>query len=161
VEVRLTASIVEFFHRGERIASHARSQRKYGYTTLPEHMPPGHRAYADRDAERLLHRAQEYGAATEELFLQILGSRRHPEQGYRSCLGILRLGEVHGAERLERASRRAVDTGALSYRSLQAILKHRLEDAPLPEPTTPSAPLQHPNLRGAAYYCDQEEPRSC
>lgn len=165
VEVRLTESIVELFQRGERVASHARSRRKYGYTTLPEHMPPGHRGYAERDAERLLHRARGYGAATEELFVQILGSRRHPEQGYRACLGILRLGEVHGAERLERASRRAVDTGALSYRSLQAILKHRLEETPVEhpvsEPNPPSAPRQHANLRGAAYYRDPEEPHSC
>jgi transposase len=151
VELRLTAGTVEFFSRGERVASHHRSFRRHGFTTLPEHMPAGHRAYAERDRERLLQRARECGAATEELFHQILAARRHPEQGYRSCLGILRLAQLHGAERLERASRRALEIGALSYRSLQAILKHRLEELPLPaEP--PSAPLRHPNIRGADYY---------
>lgn len=160
VEVRLTAPIVELFHRGERVASHVRSPRKYGFTTLPEHMPPGHRAYAERDAERLLDRAREYGAATEELFRQIMASREHPEQGYRSCLGILRLAEMHGAERPY--GQRAVHTGALSYRSLQAILQHRLEDAPLPEPAGPlSAPIHHANVRGADYYRHQEETPSC
>jgi transposase len=151
VEVRLTAATVELFHRGERVASHRRSERRHGFTTLPEHMPAGHRAYAERDRDRLLQRARECGAATEELFHQILAARRHPEQGYRACLGILRLAQVHGAERLERASQRALEVGALSYRSLQAILKHRLEEQPLPEEPS-SAPLQHPNIRGADYY---------
>lgn len=161
VEVRLTAAVLEVFSRGQRVASHPRSFQKYAYTTVSEHMPTGHRAYAERDAERLLLRAGEVGAATEELFRQILASRPHPEQGYRSCLGILRLVESHGAERLERASQRAVRTGALSYRSLQAILTHRLEDAPLPEPPVSSAPLRHANLRGAAYYQDQEKTQPC
>jgi transposase len=165
VEVRLTAGIVEVFHQGERVASHRRSPQKYGYTTLPEHMPEGHRAYAERDAEQLLGRARACGAAAEELCRQILATRAHPEQGYRACLGILRLVQVHGPERLEKACRRAVRTGALSYRSLQAILKHRLEDAPLPEelsaPRAPAAPLQHANIRGAAYYQNPEETRPC
>ena len=156
VEVRLTPTIVEVFHQGERVASHPRSHRKYGFTTLPEHMPPGHRAYAERDGERLLHRAREIGPDTEALFREIMAARPHPEQGYRSCLGILRLAQVHSAERVERASRRAVRTGALSYRSLQAILNHRLEDAPLPEELSPApgAPLPspHANIRGADYY---------
>lgn len=161
VEVRLTATILELFYRGERVASHVRSNRKYAYTTASEHMPAGHRAYAERDTERLLQRARRIGAATEELFQRIFASRAHPAQGYRSCLGILRLVETHGAERLERACRRAVSTGALSYRSLQAILSHRLEDASLPEDPTPAAPIQHANIRGAGYYQNQEETPSC
>jgi len=161
VEVRLTASTLEIFYQGERVASHARSCRRYGYTTLPEHMPAGHRAYAERDGDRLLRRASEIGAATEELSRQIMAARPHPEQGYRACLGILRLGQVHGPERLERACRRALRTGALSYRSLQAILKHRLEEALLPEQTIPSAPINHTNIRGAGYYQTQEETRPC
>jgi len=161
VEVRLTVSTVELFYQGERVASHARSYRKYAYTTLPEHMPAGHLAYADRDAEQLLRRASVVGAQTLELCRQILASRPHPEQGYRACLGILRLAKVHGAERLERAARRAIQTGARSYRSLQAILSHRLEETPLPAPTTPAAPLHHANLRGASYYQNEEETRPC
>jgi transposase len=159
VEIRLTASVVEVLHRGERVASHARSRRKYGYTTLPEHMPSGHRAYAERDGERLLRRARWIGAAAEELCRQILATRPHPEQGYRACLGILRLAQVHGADRLDRACARAVHTGARSYRSLQAILSHRLEEAPLP--AAPTLPLQHANVRGAAYYQNQEDTDPC
>jgi transposase len=164
VEVRLTAAVLEIFHRGERVASHLRSHRKYGFTTLSEHMPPGHRAFAERDAERLLQQARAIGPETEALFRQICASRPHPAQGYRSCLGILRLGEVHGAARLERASRRALATGALAYRSLQAILKHRLEDAPGPEtpgPTETPTPLHHANVRGAGYFQSEEKTTPC
>ena len=152
VEIRLTATILEVISHGERVASHLRSHKRYGYTTLPEHMPEGHRAYAHRDGERLLRQARGCGAATEELFQQVLASRQHPEQGYRSCLGILRLAKVHGPERLERASRRALRTGARSYRSLQAILNNHLEDAPLPEQPTQPALVSHANIRGADYY---------
>lgn len=162
VETRLTVSTVEIFHQGERIASHPRSSQQYGYTTVPEHMPAGHRAYAARDAEQLYSHARVCGADTEALCRAIVADRPHPEQGYRACLGILRLGETHGAERLERASRRALLTGALSFRRLQAILRHHLEEAPLPpEPPVCGAPLQHGNLRGAGYYHDQKDGKPC
>lgn len=161
VDVRLTGSALEIFSRGERVASHPRSYKQYGYSTLTEHMPDGHRAYADRDTERLIRRGSAIGPATGELLRQILAARHHPEQGYRACLGILRLAKVHGAERLERAARRAIHTGALSYRSLQAILSHRLEDAPLPEPAPESAPISHANIRGADYYQNKEEATPC
>lgn len=161
VEVRLTGTVLEVYHHGQRVASHPRSRQKYGYTTQPEHMPSGHRAYADQDAARLLRRAHACGPAAEALCRQILATRAHPEQGYRACLGIPRLAEVHGSARLERACQRALRTGACSYRSLQAILTHRLEEAPLPEPPTPTAPIEHANLRGAGYYQDQEKTTPC
>jgi transposase len=159
VEVRLTATTVELFLRNERVASHRRSHKRYAYSTLPEHMPPGHQAYAARDAQKLLRRGRLVGAAVEELTQKILDSRPHPEQGYRACLGILRLAKIHQHGRVERAAQRALRTGALSYRSLQAILINRLEDAPLPEHAAelstqgaPAAPLRHANIRGADYY---------
>ena len=161
VEVRRTATVIEVFHHSERVASHRRSAQHYAYTTLSVPMPVGHRAHAERDADRLLRRAREVGAATEELCRQVLASRAHPEQGYRACLGILRLVEAHGPQRLERASRRAVRTGALSYRSLEAILRHRLEDAPLPEEPLATTPRTQASVREAGYYQDQKEPKPC
>ena len=162
VETRLTATTLEVFHQGQRVASHPRSARQYAYTTVSEHMPTSHRAYAERDAERLFSRAREYGADTEACCRAIVADRPHPEQGYRACLGILRLGQSHGAERLELACRRALLTGALSYRRLQAILRHHLEGAPLPpEPPDPGAPRPHGNLRGAGYYQDQKDAKPC
>jgi transposase len=159
VEVRLTPGIVEFFHQGVRIASHLRAPGRGGYTTLPEHMPPGHRAYAARDVEQLFARARECGPATEALCRAFAAAREHPELGYRVCLGVLRLGERHGAERLELAATRALRTGAVTYHSLQAILQHRLEAAPLPEPLPAPAPIQHANLRGAGYYQHSPDPQ--
>lgn len=161
MEVRLTATILEVFHERERVASHIRSYKKYAFTTLPEHMSPGHRGYAERNAQQLLRRAAEFGAATEELFRQILASRPHPEQGYRSCLVILQLAKLHGPERLERASQTAIQTRALSYRRVQAILNHQLKDVPATADPGPSIPISHANIRGAGYYQDQEEIRSC
>lgn len=164
VETRLTATTLEVLQGGQRVASHPRSRKKCGYTTLPEHMPEAHRAYAERDAERLFERAGACGPETEALCRGIVADRPHPEQGYRACLGILRLVEAHGPDRLERASRRALQAGALSYRSLHAILKHHLEDAPLPSdpPPAPTPSRPHANLRGAGYYQDQtKETKPC
>jgi transposase len=161
IEVRLTANTVEVFQRGERVASHRRSDRKFGFTTLLEHMPPGHRAFAERDGEWLLQQARRIGPQTEALFQALCAARAHPAQGYRACLGLLRLAEVHSAERLERACHRALRTGGLSYRSVQAILKHRLEDTLEPEPLGPTEPQHHANLRGADYYRSQEPTTQC
>lgn len=170
VEVRLTAATVEVFSRGERVASHRRSHRRYIHTTVPEHMPPGHKAYSERDAQKLLQRGRLVGPAVLEFMQKILDSRQHPEQGYRACLGVLRLAKTYSHDRVERAARRALASGAFSYRNLQAILRHRLEDAPLPEQITEqqpgdlTPPLQHANIRGAGYYTTNnrsKEDESC
>jgi len=157
LDLRLTTYVVEIFSQGERVASHRRSDVRYGYTTLPEHMPSGHRAYAERDPAGLLARARSFGIATEELCRQIQAGRPYPEQGYRGCLGVLRLGEDHGAARLELACARALRTGGTSYRSVAAILRHHLEAQPAAVPLPEPAPLHHENIRGADYYGTPEE----
>lgn len=155
VEVRLTGHTVELFHRGQRIASHLRSFRKGGFTTLPEHMPQNHREWGEWNPERLTNWASRTGPATAELVAAILASRPHPHQAYRSCLGILRLGKDYGAERLEAACSRALSARALTYRSVKSILVHRLDATPTaacPPAALPAPPLQHTNIRGADYY---------
>ncbi len=154
VDVRSAEMTVECFFKGGRIASHVRSRRKGGHTTVKAHMPPSHRHYADWTPERLIDWAAKTGPATTELVEKIIASRAHPQQGYRACLGILRLGEAHGAERLEAAARRALAIGARSYRSVASILKHGLDRQPLPEPEETEAPIEHDNIRGAGYYAD-------
>jgi len=152
VEVRLTRHTVELFHCGQRVASHVRSFRKGGFTTLPEHMPDNHREWGEWSPERLTRWASKTGPATAQLVQEILASRPHPHQGYRSCLGILRLGNEYGAERLEAACSRALSARALTYRSVKSILVHRL-DTPAPGAASASAPpIQHANIRGAEYY---------
>jgi transposase len=152
VDVRYTQSTVEALHKGKRVASHARSYEPCRHTTIPEHMPKAHREHLDWTPSRLIEWGRKSGEATEKLVSLILESRRHPEQGYRPCLGILRLGEQYGRDRLEAASRRAIDTGACSYRSIKSILKSGLDKVPLPRRETSRKPIEHENIRGPDYY---------
>lgn len=152
VEVRLTANTVEAFHRAGRIASHARSRVPGGHTTVPEHMPRAHREYAAWTPTRLIEWAAKTGPATSRLVEQIMASRAHPQQGFRSCLGILRLEKRYGNSRLEAACMRSLKLGATSYRSLESILRRGLDSAALPERPDPSPIITHGNVRGAKYY---------
>ena len=159
VELRATMTTVEIFHRGERVASHPRSRQTYQATTQAEHRPKSHQQHLAWPPSRLLHWAESVGPATAQLFAAILESRPHPEMGYRSCLGILRLGQRYANERLEAAAARAVSTGACSYRSVKSILERGLDRQPLEAPST-RPPLDHPNLRGAAYFDLAVAPRT-
>lgn len=163
VEVRYTALTLEVFSEGKRIASHARPLTPNGrargrFTTQTDHMPKAHQRHLEWSPERLIAWAHKTGESTAVMVQKILESRPHPEQGYRSCLGLLRLGKTHGPERLEAACRRAVALKAYSYPSVDSILKKKLETEPLPaqlEPVKPhsvvnSAP--HRNVRGKDYY---------
>jgi transposase len=152
VDVRLAVSTVEILLHGRRIASHLRSDRAARYTTEKEHMPASHRAHLEWTPERIVRWAEETGPHTAALARGILESRPHPEQGYRSCLGILRLGRRYGAERLEAAARRALAVRSLSYRSVESILKNGLDRQPLPASAPASPAPLHDNLRGPTYY---------
>jgi len=159
VEIRSTLTTLEIFHRGERVASHARSRQNYQATTNPQHRPKSHQQHLAWPPSRLLRWAESVGTATAQLFATILENKPHPQMGYRSCLGILRLGQRYSSQRLEAAAQRALASGACSYRSVQSILERSLDRQPLPAPTSPP-PLQHPNLRGAAYFDLSETPRT-
>jgi transposase len=132
LEARFTATTVEIFHKGERVASHLRSYRRGGHTTVAEHMPKIHQKHLEWSPSRIIHWAGTIGPRTRELAQAILAERRHPEQGYRSCLGILRLAKRFGEERLEAACARAVAVRARSYRHVESILKNGLDRLPSP-----------------------------
>lgn len=152
VDVRLTAHCVECFHKGQRISSHRRSFLKGQHTTVTAHMPPAHQAYAEWTPERLVRWAEQSGPATAQLVATILATRIHPLQGFRSCLGIMRLGKTYGAERLDAACSRALALHAHSYKSVASILRHGLDQLPLtPERVSPPA-IPHANIRGPHYY---------
>jgi transposase len=155
VEIRFTATTVEVFLRGDRIAAHVRAPTNRGpldrHTTVPDHMPASHRKHVEWTPTRILRWAETVGPSTTVLVTAILSERPHPEQGYRSCLGILRLGGRYGNDRLERACQRAFGGGARSYRHVDTILKNgldRLEDDAPAETKT----VQHSNVRGGSYY---------
>jgi transposase len=152
VDVRFTAHTLECFHKGRRICSHPRSAKAGGYSTQKEHMPKSHREFSDWTPERLLDWAESVGPNTRELIRRVMESRPYPVQGFRSCLGILRLSKKFGGDRLENACRRALRISAFSYKSILSILTNGLDHCPLPEPETPAASLDHANIRGANYY---------
>jgi len=151
VWVRLTSRTVEVFHRGRRIAVHVRSSSNRRHTTLREHMASAHLRYADWTPERLRRQAGEIGASTSALVEIILRERTHPEQGFRSCIGIIRLAKPHGPDRLEAACARALDIGARSYTSVNSILKTNL-DRNRPDPATDEPAITHSNIRGSSYF---------
>jgi transposase len=149
VEVRLGARTVEVFRAGRRVAAHPRAAS--GTATLSDHMPAGHRHYAEWSAEHFLSRARQFGPSTEALIAAILADRRHPEQGYRSCQGVLKLFRGANGERAEAVSARALAIGALGGRSIASILENNLDRQPA-APTAEAAPLMHANIRGSRYF---------
>jgi transposase len=152
VDVRLTGAVVEVFAKGKRVASHPRSFAKGRHTTVAEHLPPQHQRYLDWSPERLANWAAKIGPSAKALIEQLLTSRQHPQQAYRACLGILRLGKSYGETRLEAACQRALAVNATSYRSLESMLKTGMDRKPLPaEPAQAPLPL-HENVRGPDYY---------
>lgn len=160
VEVRATERCVEIFLRSTRVASHPRLRGRGRVSTCPEHMPAAHRSHAEWTPSRLVAWAEKTGPATGHVVETILKSRPHPEQGYRACLGLLRLGRVHGEDRLEAACDRARRFGAESYRTVKNILRSGLDRQVLaPEGAEPALPA-HENIRGAACY-DEGEGQPC
>ena len=152
LDARITANTVELLHKGRRVASHPRSWRRAGHTTVPEHMPRAHRDYVKWTPERLIGWAAQTGPCTAAVVKHIMTTRKYPQQGFRTCLGIIRLGERYGQRRLEAACKRAIALGAYAYKNIESILKNRLENKPLP-PSTPELPgIDHSNVRGPDYY---------
>lgn len=152
VDVRLTTTTVEVLHHGQRVASHVRSPRRGGYTTVTDHLPERHQRALEWTPERLQRWAHTIGPATAAVTTQLLGARRHPQQAFNACFGVLRLSTAYSEARLEAACARALTLGTVSYKSLATILEKGLDQRPLPTPDQHSLPLDHANLRGADYY---------
>lgn len=152
LEVRLTATTVELIHQGRRVAAHARCPVKGGFTTIPEHRPKAHQRHLEWSPGRIVAWAASVGPHCAEAVRWIIESKPHPEQGYRSCLGLLRLAKTHGDERVEAACRRALAFQTCTYRSIKSILAANLDQQPLPPEEAPTPTRVHTNVRGRAYY---------
>jgi transposase len=153
VEVRFTGRTVEIFVKGKRIAAHVRGSGNHGHTTVREHMPSSHQRYASWTLDRIRREAASIGPSTATLCDLILERKPHPEQGFRACVGILRLGRSFGCERLEAAAALAIDINGLSYRSVRSILDKNLDRRAANKPSADSTPIViHPNIRGSGYY---------
>ncbi|MBN2258865.1 MAG: IS21 family transposase [Anaerolineaceae bacterium] len=151
VRIRATEKTVEIFYQRKRVASHLRSNIPGRHTTLAEHMPPAHQKYQERSPERFIHWAQNIGPHTTLLIQAVLDSRQHPQQAFRSCLGILNLTKRYGVERLEAACRRALPADILSYKGIKNILDAKFDQIE-PDESIIVIPTGHANIRGQAYY---------
>ena len=151
VQLRHTKNTVEIFLKGKRIASHGKNSLTGGHTTIHEHMPTGHREHLEWSPSRILQWAEKIGQSAKSVVYTIMKSRKHPEQGYRSCLGILRLGKHYGPCRLESACARAVEYGEFRYKYIRTILEKGLDKQNSELPNT--QPQQnHRNVRGGTYF---------
>ncbi|NJM09531.1 MAG: IS21 family transposase [Bdellovibrionaceae bacterium] len=164
-DVRATATTLEIFRRGKRIASHRRSYRRGGYTTLREHMPKGHREHAEWTPERVIRWAKQIGPSTSALVEKILSMKIHPQQGFMAALGLIRLEKPYGKARVERASAKALEVGAHSYQFVKQMLKNNMDGAGRSNDESPMAEQKDPvtneiqlallsteNIRGSGYY---------
>jgi transposase len=151
VSVRATEQTVEIFYQRKRVASHPRSSTKGRFSTHRVHMPPEHQFYSQWSPERFLHWAREIGEHTSEVISRALDARKHPEQAYRTCLGILGLANRYSPERLEAACQRANAAGICSYKGVHNILKNKLDQRQL-DPLSDMLLPPHENIRGENYY---------
>jgi transposase len=150
VDLRITGRTIEVFHRAKRVAAH---QRRYGgprHGTDPDHMPSAHRRYAAWSPARFQRWARSIGPNAEGLVVAVLANRPHPEQGFRTCLGVLRLFRGLDPARAEAVAARALAIGALTYKSVASILENNLDRAP--QATESGTVIAHPNVRGPGYF---------
>lgn len=154
VILRVSSKTVEVLFKNQRIFTHIRSYQKWKYTTIPDHLPKNHLAHSEWSPERIISWAKAIGDKTAELVAKILESKAHPEQGYRSWLGILRLSRHYGKDRVEAACRRALFTGGYRYAAVKGILLRGLDQQPIPtdQTTIEPTPIHHENIRGGEYY---------
>lgn len=151
VDVRLTHRVVELFHDHQRVASHVRRSQRRGHVTVSEHMPKAHQRYANMTPASLIGKADQIGVNAAILVERLMRDRPHPEQGYRSAMGVLSLARRYERDRVEASCERALIINAVSYSSVAAILKSGLDRIrPATEPARPTP--AHTNIRGRGYY---------
>lgn len=155
LEIRITSNMVEAFFDGKRVASHRRRYQDYKFTTLKEHMPEAHQRRAEWSPERVVSWGHNIGASVGQMCEAIMAAKKHPEQGCRSVLGLIRLEKIHGKDRLIKACERALALRSNSYKTVKMILENKTENAPLPQASLPFETVtqsSHENIRGADYY---------
>ncbi|MBM3703269.1 MAG: IS21 family transposase [Actinobacteria bacterium] len=151
VKVIYTEKSVEIYHNNIRIAFHARDRKAGGYTTIKDHMPSAHKFYAEWSPERITGWAAKIGDDVKEMTVKLLKSRDHPEQAYRSSIGIISLAKKYGNGRVNKACARALSYKLYKYKAVKNILEKgldRIEEEPEEAQLLPI----HSNIRGADYY---------
>jgi hypothetical protein len=153
LRAHITNQLVQLYHHDTLIAQHPRSNRLGGHTTQAHHMPKAHQKQHDQSPINLRSWALSIGDYTHQFVELLLNRKRHPEQAYRSCLGVLSLAKTYSKQRLEQACYRAISMNTTTLKSIKQILKKGLDQQPLPtHQTEPEKPIQHSNIRGTDYY---------
>jgi len=151
LDARITRSTVECFHKGKRVAAHVRSDGR-GHSTVAEHMPKAHKSYAQWTPERIIRWGRSIGEQTAIAANIIISGRRHPQQGFRACMGLMSMGKKYSNNRLEAACKRAITTNCVTYKSIKSILSTGLDQQPLPETQASQEIPEHDNIRGSGYF---------
>jgi transposase len=146
------ASEVEVYHRYERIAVHKRNRHLFGHTTENEHLASQHQFLGDWNPDKFIERGEAIGPQTKEYIIQLLNTRQHPEQTYRSCQGVLSFAARVGKERLNNACARALQYGDYGYQTIRVILEKGLDKNTDDEPGGDGTLPPHKNIRGKNYY---------
>ena len=152
VDIRATPTTIEIFHRGQRVASHVRHRGRHKAVSQNDHRPRSHREHLEWSPSRIVSWAAKIGTHTAHMVQKILDDKPHPQMGYRSCLGLIRLATKYSPARLEAAAERGLLTGAIGYQRVKSMLEKSLDALPVvpPPPSPPSPP--HENLRGPEYF---------
>ncbi len=152
VEVKYNSRVVEVYHKKRRVASHVRTYKKGEFITEDSHMPHEHRQYLEWTPERMKNWGGKIGPYTKTMMQRIMEGRKHPEHGFRNCLGIIRLSKQYTPERVENACKRALAVAACNYRSVKSILQTGLDKVAYLDEHKEIKPIEHPNIRGREYY---------
>lgn len=152
VDIRYTNTIIEVFSKNKRVALHIRKFKKGGFSTIPDHMPKSHQQYLKWTPQRVTQWAYKSGPKTGQMVMGIMSSRRHQQQGFRACMGIMRLGRQYSNDRLEKACERAINIKSFTYKSVESILKQGLDKLPDYEKNGDVKSIEHTNIRGKNYY---------
>lgn len=151
VKLMYSRHSVEIFYRYERIALHKRLKSTYQYTTDKEHLASSHRFVSDWNPEKFIGWAASIHEDVKLYIIKILDRKQHPEQAYKSCVGILSFAKKVGDERLIKACQRALNYGIYNYKTIQKILENKLDAQPQEPVEQLQMPL-HENIRGEGYY---------
>ncbi|MCH7659015.1 MAG: IS21 family transposase, partial [Bacteroidetes bacterium] len=149
-KVSYTRSTVDIYHNYKRIAIHQRNKNPYGYTSIKEHLPSAHRFVSEWKPEKFINWAKAYGVSVYEYILRVLDNHQHPEQNYKSCIGILSLEKKYGKERLNQACSRGIYYDNYSFRVIKNILEKGMDQ--LKEESVQCQLPLHENIRGEHYY---------
>jgi transposase len=151
VQIIYTSNEVEIYYNHDRISFHKRDYRHHTYSTISEHMPSSHQFVAEWCPDKFIKWAKDIGSPTEELIRIILQTKSHPEQGYKSCIGILSFGKKYGNNRLNSACSRAISYNSYNYMTVKNILEKGLDKHAIKQEEQYKLPY-HENIRGSQYY---------